>query len=80
MHRNKFAWFTLAVLMILSMLISACGGGQATTQAPQATQPAAATSGPTSAPSAGGTCCMQGNHSLWVCAVCCNGNGHGKPP
>jgi len=54
MHRNKFAWFTLAVLMILSMLISACGGGQATTQAPQATQPAAATSGPTSAPSAGG--------------------------
>ena len=51
MPRNRFAWFTLAILMILSLVISACGGGQATTQAPEATQAPAAE---TSAPAAGG--------------------------
>jgi trehalose/maltose transport system substrate-binding protein len=41
MRKNKFLWFPLALLLVLAMVLSACGG-QATTQAPAPTQPPAA--------------------------------------
>jgi alpha-glucoside transport system substrate-binding protein len=66
MRTNKIIWLPLTVLMVLAMVLSACGG-QATTQAPAPTQPPAAaatqppaptqapamTEAPTTAPSGG---------------------------
>jgi alpha-glucoside transport system substrate-binding protein len=57
MFTKRIAWPALACLVILSLLLSACGGGAAPTQAPaaQPTQPPAAppTVAPTMAPAAG---------------------------
>jgi alpha-glucoside transport system substrate-binding protein len=58
MRTNKIIWLPLTVLMVLAMVLSACGG-QATTQAPAPTQPPAPTEAPamteapTTAPSGG---------------------------